>query len=475
MQKEATMLPLHKVPTAVTGQGIPRLPLWTDLSIPRKIVAVYIVLFALFAGVGGLVVRDAGIASARTGSMLLGLGLLGGVLVMLLAGEVRCRLKSISHDMDGVASQMDASSHRVSLASQSLAQGADQQAADIEQTATAVDSVALMSRQNTAKARQTDNLVQSAAETLSRASDIMEQLTQSMAEIRTAGEETQKIAHSINSLAFQTNILALNAAVEAARAGEAGAGFAVVADEVRKLSLHAGEAALKSSELSETAVHKVQDGSALLRSTVETFNAMKRDILDAKGFMNEIAVESERQTEGMEEIRGALDRLSQVMRHNLGNARETASVSEAIGNQGEEMRRGLGELISLVVGRVSLSADRIEQLQGTLQQLAAHREVVSLDRTAHARILPQWLKSQPQVEAIYSNDSEGLFIHSTPPAGLTNASVRPWWQQAMRGRAYVSPIYISAITQKPCLTLSIPLQDGSGRVAGVLGADIRVG
>lgn len=77
------------------------------------------------------------------------------------------------------------------------------------------------------------------------------------------------------------------------------------------------------------------------------------------------------------------------------------------------------------------------------------------------------------VEAVWSNRVDGTFIYSNPPAGLVNAKARPWFVEAAKGNIYVSSVYISALTKRPCLTISAPIvQDG--HVVGVVGIDLSV-
>ena len=98
---------------------------------------------------------------------------------------------------------------------------------------------------------------------------------------------------------FTTNLLALNAAVEAARAGEAGAGFAVVADEVRNLAMRAADAAKDTSDLINEIVGKVEDGSALVRMTRETFELAEKSTSKVGTLVAEIAQASDEQAQGI--------------------------------------------------------------------------------------------------------------------------------------------------------------------------------
>ena len=89
------------------------------------------------------------------------------------------------------------------------------------------------------------------------------------------------------------------------------------------------------------------------------------------------------------------------------------------------------------------------------------------------RILDKIMEKKEYIEAIWTNNKAGEFVYSNPKAGITNASVRKWFEEACKGNSYVSEIYISGISKSPCLTISIPLYKRS-EVVGVLGIDIRV-
>jgi hypothetical protein len=53
--------------------------------------------------------------------------------------------------------------------------------------------------------------------------------------------------------------------------------------------------------------------------------------------------------------------------------------------------------------------------------------------------------------------------------------IRPWWQRAMVGENFTSPVYISAIDNNPCRTISIPYVNTDRTVVGVIGADLKIG
>ncbi len=97
-----------------------------------------------------------------------------------------------------------------------------------------------------------------------------------------------------------------------------------------------------------------------------------------------------------------------------------------------------------------------------------------MSEDSHREILGGWLKRTAGMEAIWSNRSDGSFVYSEPEAGLLNARGREWWKRAMEGETFVSEVYISAITKRPCMTVSMPLRRIDGTAFGVIGIDIVV-
>ncbi|MBW2095632.1 MAG: cache domain-containing protein [Deltaproteobacteria bacterium] len=250
------------------------------------------------------------------------------------------------------AEEVAAGSSEVSSASQSLAQGASEQAASIEETSSSLEEIASMTKQNAENATQADALMKEANRVVGEANQAMANLTSSMEEISRASEETQKIIKTIDEIAFQTNLLALNAAVEAARAGEAGAGFAVVADEVRNLAMRTAEAAKDTATLIEQTSKKVMDGSILLSQTNEAFGTVADSTAKVGELVAEIAAASNEQAQGIEQVNRAVSDMDTVVQQNAANAEESASASQEMNAQAENMKGIVQELVALVgIGR----------------------------------------------------------------------------------------------------------------------------
>jgi hypothetical protein len=152
---------------------------------------------------------------------------------------------------------------------------------------------------------------------------------------------------------------------------------------------------------------------------------------------------------------GNLDRISR----NLG--RSSADLAKAI------------DQVGITRAMVESNVD-VAGTQQWLQAAAAEHKLCDLDEREHERKLSVLLNSKSDIEAIWSNRTDGSFIYSLPEAGLLNAKGREWWKRASTGQSYRSDIYISAITKRPCLTISLPIRDASGTIVGVIGADISI-
>jgi methyl-accepting chemotaxis protein len=248
------------------------------------------------------------------------------------------------------ADQVAAASGQVSAASESLAEGASEQASSLEETSSSLEEMSSMTRQNADNAGQAKSMMGQARQVLDTVDRNMGNMARAIDEITHTSEETGKIIKTIDEIAFQTNLLALNAAVEAARAGEAGAGFAVVANEVRNLAMRAAEAAKNTSTLIENTITAVKGGNELTQLTRQSFQENMEIVAKIGNLVDEIAVASQEQAQGIEQINKAVAEMDRVTQSTAASAEESASASEQMTAQAAQLKQHVTELVSLVEG-----------------------------------------------------------------------------------------------------------------------------
>jgi methyl-accepting chemotaxis protein len=274
----------------------------------------------------------------------------GACVAYLLTRSITKPINNVIGSLSEAAQEVAAASSQVADSSQALAEGAQEQASSMEETSSSLEEMSSMTKSNADNANEANAIIRGSTQDMETANRVMNNLITSMNDISTASENTQKIVKTIDEIAFQTNLLALNAAVEAARAGEAGAGFAVVADEVRNLAMRAAEAAKNTAGLIEETVQKIHGGTELVQKTNEAFIKVADDSAKIGQLISEIAAASKEQSQGIGQLNIAVSEVDKVIQQNAARAEESASASEEMNAQAEQMKSFVHDLYVLVNG-----------------------------------------------------------------------------------------------------------------------------
>jgi methyl-accepting chemotaxis protein len=307
--------------------------------------------------------------------------LLAVVISFLVSRSVVNPINRIIGSLTDGADQVASASGQVSSASQSLAEGSTEQAAGLEETSSSLEEMASMTKQNADNAQQANTLASEARKAADTGTESMTRMNTAINDIQKSSDETAKIIKVIDEIAFQTNLLALNAAVEAARAGEAGKGFAVVAEEVRNLAMRSAEAAKNTSSMIEESVKNANNGVDIAGEVAKVLDEIVQGVGKTTDLVSEIAAASQEQAQGIDQVNTAVGQMDKVTQQNAANAEESASASEELSAQAEQMNQIVDELATLVGGK---GAQRQVQGQtGTAKRTPAHRGLGTSDQAFH--------------------------------------------------------------------------------------------
>ncbi|MGM0415994.1 MAG: methyl-accepting chemotaxis protein [Thermodesulfobacteriota bacterium] len=262
--------------------------------------------------------------------------------------ELGSALQKMVDDLNDSLGQVQVSGEQITTAageiadsSQALSQGATESASSLEEISSSLDELASQTKTNADNAAQANSLAGSASMAAKNGNKQMQGMVEAMEEINASSQNISRIIKTIDEIAFQTNLLALNAAVEAARAGQHGKGFAVVAEEVRSLASRSAKAALETSALIEGSVEKTKNGSQIATQAAEALQDIVTSVDKVNDLIGEISVASKEQSDGVDQINIGVSQIDQVTQQNTASAEQSASASEELSGQAQQMQKML--------------------------------------------------------------------------------------------------------------------------------------
>ncbi|WP_373229039.1 methyl-accepting chemotaxis protein [Cohnella sp.] len=424
------------------------------------------------------------------------------------------RLQAAVSEVDSSMSQLDSIADRAAEQEDKLRQHSQTAMSRLEEAFSSLQEVAAASQEIrsvaeelTAHSQETKEVVVDVCRSLNHTDEVMSELSNNHGtmEERVNGliaqaSKISEINELIQEIVAQTSLLALNAAIEAAHAGEHGRGFSIVAQEIRKLAEQSGQAIKRSTSI----VQNIETGIRQVVSSVErekqsvslgleemSITREKMDII-FNSFLKverhvsktlDYAVEqADRTIETNHMLQDVVDSVGQTISSvddTLAQNKRQRTEINNLGRVSVELKESADELVAAVQqagGRVwegSIASDTARWTD-LLRTLVSDPALAGMAEETHREVLSGWLNRTNGMEAIWSNRSDGSFVYSEPEAGLLNARGREWWKNAMNGQTFVSEIYISAITKRPCLTVSMPIRRIDGTAFGVVGIDIVV-
>lgn len=235
------------------------------------------------------------------------------------------------------ARSIDTAAHEISSGNVDLSRRTEEQAASLEETASSMEELTSTVRKNAENAKQANQVVTSTALLTEQGNQAAQDVVQTMRGLSDSSGKIAEITGVIEGIAFQTNILSLNAAVEAARAGEQGRGFAVVASEVRSLAQRSATASREIKELITDSLSRVETGARQVDRATQTMAEILTSVRKVSDLMGEIAVASEEQSKGIEQVNSAVTQMDRVTQQNAALVEQASAAALSLEEQAGQL------------------------------------------------------------------------------------------------------------------------------------------
>ncbi|GGH13445.1 methyl-accepting chemotaxis protein [Paenibacillus segetis] len=429
------------------------------------------------------------------------------------------RLQAAVGEVNGSIEQLQSLADKASLEDMKLKRSSERSLEQVQESLAAMEEVAASAAQiqdvaNTLHARSEKTRAEASrmAEALKTADGTIHSIADSQNSIERPmvdlEQNTRKLGalyQDMEGIAGEVSLLALNASIEAARFGDQGKGFDVVASRMRQLAQQTTLAIGNSAPLFkriEEDVEKVKgslhvgresamQGISFMRKMGEDIRNITEEVATVDGLVADTGWRSREQAELTRNMESMMAEVHEALNHNITHVegalvrmesqrRHTVGLQAVAGG----LQKASAELMSSLDSVRDSSEDFMDGISDVVElghayilkliQAAKQPVFQGMEESIHRTELTNLLGRENIIEAAWTNRRDGSFVISIPEAGLLNARGRDWFKRALAGESVVSEVYISAITKRRCVTISVPISS-NGVVIGVLGADLAVG
>ncbi len=402
------------------------------------------------------------------------------------------------------SAEVSTQAHRILETSGEQASGSSEQAAAVAEITSAMEELARTaaqiadnthyvvnsSEESERRAQEGMTHMRGNASSLERMNERMRDINENAHNLGEKFQEIDKILALITSIASETHILALNAAIEAAAAGEYGARFSVIASEVRRLSDMSQDSVDEIKKILGEFQRSIQNTILATEQGTKEFETAMEAAFLIQEHLSAITDKVGHTTRSAKEIYLATQQQKTASDQIVETLKDVSSVIRQIANALQEFNRAATRLNALAMEMQLISQNFTIESDRNIKYLV--KKSVESDDLRHYRkrnaaaVLDEMLQLYTFVELIYIADTEGILAafavrdHLKSEKNMEtltqghNFSQRPWFINARdTRRAFITPMYKSALTGEECFTISAPITGLDGSFTGVLGVDVN--
>ena len=275
-------------------------------------------------------------------------------------------LANMTKQIKEAANSLASASAEISASVTQIASGATETATAANETSTTVEEVRQTALDSNRKAKHVsessqkavqvsqagEKAVTSMVDAMRQIEAQMESIAESIMKLSEHGQAIGGIIATVEDVAEQSNLLAVNASIEAAKAGEHGKGFSVVALEVKNLAEQSRQATARVRNILDDiqkstsgAVMTTEQGTKAVESGVfksseasDSIQRLANNVAEAAQATTQIAVSSQEQLVGMDQVVSAMESIKQASTQNVSATKQVESAAHDLHELGQRLK-----------------------------------------------------------------------------------------------------------------------------------------